>query len=410
MKLTSYKTLKIIQYILDNNQFTQTEVSNNADVSIGQVNKVFKYLLEKNIIQKNKKNYSLVDKLTLLKAISFFTDKDKNFKKLKNTNGKKLINLALDNDFNKIHSILYPQKNRKTLKCAIIGYGTWGKYHYKTINKFNNIELKAICDIKNKETKESINFYNNYHELLNNEILDFIIISTPSKFHLEILKEAKKNNIPALCEIPTTENKSQFKEIIDYDKLFCGLTEMFNPVIIKLKELLKNEKINYVEFYRKGPKPLENRNKSALFHLGYNELFFVNELIDDIIFSEGISNSEKDIFRLILKSRKDILVNINLDWSTSEKKRKYIFGCDDKTIECDLIKQEIKIYYGVKRKQSYTYDEQIKGVRSGKVEIIKTKKREPLMNEYSSFLEFLKNKKQSKDNFLKAFELLDKLN
>ncbi|RLF93187.1 hypothetical protein DRN50_07635, partial [Thermococci archaeon] len=62
MKLTSPKTYRIIRKILEKKQFTQTELSNELDISWGQINKTTNWLLKKKCIIKKKK-YELWDPL-----------------------------------------------------------------------------------------------------------------------------------------------------------------------------------------------------------------------------------------------------------------------------------------------------------------------------------------------------------
>jgi hypothetical protein len=71
MKLTSPKTYTIIRKILEKKQFTQTELSNELDISWGQINKTTNWLLKKKYIIKKKK-YELWDPLGILNSIIMF--------------------------------------------------------------------------------------------------------------------------------------------------------------------------------------------------------------------------------------------------------------------------------------------------------------------------------------------------
>lgn len=397
MKLTSPKTLKILEYIINNKQFTQQEISIKLNISIGQVNKVITFLMEKGFIQKNKRNYSLIDLLGLLKAISLFADRN-----LKTEN--KLINLAVNNKFNEIYSILNPKEKTNKIKVALVGFGVTGKFHYKTILKFSELELKAVCDLKKVNLPLNINYYKSYKEMINNEILDAIIIASPSSTHKEIVDYAINHNLYILVETPATLSDNDFRSIMTYKKLFVGTTESFNPAIIKLTEILKNEEVLYIDIYRQGPTPVETREKDALFHLGIHDLYFISKLFD--IEDYYMISTKPDIYRILLRSNNTI-ITLHIDWKTSKKRRIYEVGCRDKTIKTDLISQEITIFHGTKRNKTYSYEEQIKGVNAGKIETLTLNKKEPFVNEYEAFIHFIKNKtKLNYDDYLKTLNLI----
>ena len=54
------------------------------------------------------------------------------------------------------------------LKIAVIGLGDISKIHIPVIQDNPNVELVAVCDIDEslKDTVPGINFYTDYHEML----------------------------------------------------------------------------------------------------------------------------------------------------------------------------------------------------------------------------------------------------
>jgi len=70
LRLTSKKTYQALEYILSNPNFTQTEVKDNVKISIGRVNKIVKWLVEKGFVIKNKAKYSIIKPNLLIETIS----------------------------------------------------------------------------------------------------------------------------------------------------------------------------------------------------------------------------------------------------------------------------------------------------------------------------------------------------
>lgn len=72
MDLSSEKTFKIIEFVLGNRVFGQRKASRELSVSVGQVNKVVKWLELKNFIGREKNAFKVLDVAGIISAISFF--------------------------------------------------------------------------------------------------------------------------------------------------------------------------------------------------------------------------------------------------------------------------------------------------------------------------------------------------
>jgi predicted transcriptional regulator len=70
LRLNSSKTLPILIYILESENFLQTQISNKLNISIGRVNKVVQYLMQKEIIIKENARYHLIQPNKLSEIIA----------------------------------------------------------------------------------------------------------------------------------------------------------------------------------------------------------------------------------------------------------------------------------------------------------------------------------------------------
>lgn len=100
------------------------------------------------------------------------------------------------------------------MKIGIIGLGNIWKCQQKALKTVTNYEIKAVCDIdlnKQEEINDNeIAFYSDYKEMIKQEELDCILISTPPATHYEIIMNALSFPVNILVEKPI---------ILDLDKL-----------------------------------------------------------------------------------------------------------------------------------------------------------------------------------------------
>lgn len=72
IRLTAQKTYKILYYILSHRKFTQTEIHEATGVSIGRVNRVVSWLLDRGYADKTKAKYKLTSAVSLISLLANF--------------------------------------------------------------------------------------------------------------------------------------------------------------------------------------------------------------------------------------------------------------------------------------------------------------------------------------------------
>ena len=142
----------------------------------------------------------------------------------------------------------------------IIGFGSIGKRHANILKKFKNISniyilTKQIC--KNFKKIENIKQIKKIDP-------DYIIIATKTSDHFKYLLFLEKNfsNKTILVEKPLFEKYKKLK--IKNNKIFVGYNLRYHPVLVFIKNFIKNKKIfsidvnchSYLPHWRK------NRNYS----------------------------------------------------------------------------------------------------------------------------------------------------
>ena len=239
-------------------------------------------------------------------------------------------------------------------KILIYGYGSIGKKHKKALNKINYDFKFYHFDSKKIYTKK---------DLLKIDP-DLIIISTPTYLHYQNLKffnSILKNKI-ILIEKPLFHRKYKINFIKNKNKIFVGYNLRFHPIIQYLKKninslnpfYIRSECFSYLPNWRK--KNYEN-NYSSKKILGGG---VANDLSHEIDYLQWLFGNVKKIFKkkikisnlkitsddtfILIAETNGILTNINLNFSSLYESRKLFIDDKNKTLECDLNKNYIKIY------------------------------------------------------------------
>jgi len=135
------------------------------------------------------------------------------------------------------------------LKAGFIGFGRMGITHFSILNDHPDVDVVAICDESStlldalKKYIKAKN-YSDYKKMIDEEKLDFVVISTPTESHAEIIRTAINNNVHIFSEKPFCLSAEEGKGIIDHlsEKPLVnqvGYVNRFNEVFVEVKKLLQ---------------------------------------------------------------------------------------------------------------------------------------------------------------------------
>jgi predicted dehydrogenase len=100
------------------------------------------------------------------------------------------------------------------VRYGIVGVGGMGTGHANTMQRVEECALSAVCDIV-PEVAESVGeefnvpYYTDYHDLIDNDAIDAIVVATPHYFHPEISIYAMERGKPVICEKPIAVTGAQ---------------------------------------------------------------------------------------------------------------------------------------------------------------------------------------------------------
>ena len=157
----------------------------------------------------------------------------------------------------------------KTLGVGVIGMGWMGEEHSFAYKNFNvrfpksNIQLKLIVcseviEQRAKEAKEKFGFSQyttDWKEVVHNEEVDIVSITTPNALHKEIVIECLKANKHLNCEKPVGATPNETIEIAKLYKnssvvSFVGYNYRWSPLVQYAKKLIEEGALGKILHYR----------------------------------------------------------------------------------------------------------------------------------------------------------------
>jgi len=137
----------------------------------------------------------------------------------------------------------------KKLKVGVVGCGQIADGHISEIKKLNNSEVVALCDIEKLMAEQAAirygisSYYDNFEEMLNEQNLDVVHITTPPQSHFELTKIAVDAGCHVYVEKPVTPTYEDTVKLIEYvksngKKLTVGWNSYFDPPAVELREMV----------------------------------------------------------------------------------------------------------------------------------------------------------------------------
>ena len=228
---------------------------------------------------------------------------------------------------------LFVRGNKMKTKILIIGFGKMGQIYSKYFNEFG---LKwDYYDPYVDGGLEKLAKVNKYSHVL---------ISTPSEYHYGSYKNLIDLGFEGRIYIdkPVVIYREHI-DIFDNENVFCGMTERYNPAIIKLKELIDLEDLISIKFSRYSTVP-ENIETPVIFDLGIHDLDLYLYLLDLDEFPDKYDIFKKSKTFYIMAKQNDVLSIFEWSHESYRRERKITVLQRGIVYETDLIDQKIVSY------------------------------------------------------------------
>lgn len=238
------------------------------------------------------------------------------------------------------------------INWAILGPGTIAKDFANAITEVNGSIYAVGARSLEKAEKFSSNYnvekiYGNYNEMLKDDEIDVVYISTPHSNHYEYIMESLRNNKHVLCEKAITVNGKQLSEIVNLAKeknliVAEAMTIYHMPLYKKLRKIVDDGKLGKIKMIQVNFGSLKeydvtNRFFSqdlaggALLDIGTYALAFTryflssqpNEILTTVKkFETGVDEQSG----IILKNPDDEMAVISLTMRAKQPKRGIVCG------------------------------------------------------------------------------------
>ncbi len=200
----------------------------------------------------------------------------------------------------------------KKIKIGAAGLGRLGLQHAENIAfKIPNAELTAICALEEEKLnalKKEWNIpytYTDFNEMIKNDELDAVVITSPSAFHTKQIADALDAGLHVFCEKPlgTTVEECKIAEVAveKYpDKVFMlGFMRRYDPSYQYAKKKIDSGEIGKPILFRGYSQDPESAIAGAIAYAGHSGGQFIDMAVHDIDLARWMMGSEpKSIFAI----------------------------------------------------------------------------------------------------------------
>lgn len=311
-----------------------------------------------------------------------------------------------------------PVFSSSKIRVGVIGCGQWGPNQIRAFLFHPKATVVRICDKDESRLSAvgamypSVKCTLNSREITDSPDIDVVVITTPVSGHFELAKRALLNGKDVLCEKPLTMRASQSEELRRLAErkkriLMVGHVFLFNPGILKLKELIEAKevgKIYYVHAKRTNLGPVRS-DVNSVYDLASHDISIFNFLLGGppkVLTAVGrsfIRKKVEDVAFVSLLYPKNIMAHIHVSWLDPKKIREITVVGDKKMLTWDdlSLTGPVEVYTKHLEKDYLYYKDfgefHLK-VKEGETVIPAVKSIEPLREQANHFVQCILNRKK----------------
>ncbi len=148
----------------------------------------------------------------------------------------------------------------KKIRFGVIGVGSFASAcQIKDLQKIDNAEVVALCDIIKEKAEEQAKIYgissvyDDYHALLARDDIDAVTLPVPDQLHRKIAIDALLAGKHVLCEKPMALTFEDCAAMVQAEKesgkhLMIGQIGRYTPAFVKAKEILDSGVLGKIFF------------------------------------------------------------------------------------------------------------------------------------------------------------------
>ncbi len=250
------------------------------------------------------------------------------------------------------------------IRVGIVGLGYWGPNLVRCFSDLENCKVTTVCDqnydqlLRIKDHFPGVYPIENFDALLDRDLVDAVVIATPTASHFELSMKALEHDLHVLVEKPLAQTSAQCRKLIDAANvrnrtLFVGHVFLHSAPVIKLREIIASGElgnISYISSRRLNLGPVR-KDVSALYDLAPHDISMMLYLLDqqpETVACSGfdrLSPGIHDVCNLTMKFAGNRMGMVHVSWLDPRKERVLTVVGDKKmAVYDDLDQEKIKIF------------------------------------------------------------------
>jgi len=293
-------------------------------------------------------------------------------------------------------------------KVGVIGLGYWGPNLLRNLYSSKRSVQLVMCDSdhtrleKMKLRYPDTGYTSDYHDILNDDSIDAVVIATDVSSHYPLAKKALLKGKHTFVEKPFAASIEQAEELVDLGKkngliTMVGHTFMFSPPVIKAKEIIDSGELGSIHFITSSRVNLglHQKDVSVIWDLAphdFSMLFYWLGEEPSSVSAFGhayVLDKIPDVAFINLAFPSGAIGNVQVSWLAPSKLRRTVIVGSRKMLVYDDTEpiEKIKVYdKGVEVIEPESFGEYQLSYRTGDILSPKLPAGEPLAAEMEEFL------------------------
>ena len=226
------------------------------------------------------------------------------------------------------------------MHVGVIGCGHWGPNHIRVFNALAGCRVTAVCDHDATRLERvchavpGVRGYADTAALLADANVTAVVVATPTTTHFRVVAAALSAGKHVLCEKPLCEDPDEAENLVALARargviLMVGHVFLFNPGLLKVKELVDTGEIGSVRYLaavRTNLGPVRS-DVNAAFDLASHDVAVFNWLLGaepnevNAMGAAFLQPGVEDVVVITLKYPGKVLASIHCSWLDPKKVR-----------------------------------------------------------------------------------------
>jgi len=226
------------------------------------------------------------------------------------------------------------------LSIGVIGCGRWGPNHIRVLASLDGCTVAAVADASEERLNAvlrafpQVRGFRDHRELLRDAGVDAVVVATPTNTHFALVADALNAGKHVLCEKPLCLSGAEGEELVALAAakrrvLMVGHVFLFNPGILKVKELVDAGKIGelrYLAAVRTNLGPVRS-DVNAAWDLASHDIAVFNWLLNaepvevQAMGAAYLQPGIEDVVVITMKYPGNVLASVHCSWLDPKKVR-----------------------------------------------------------------------------------------